>query len=88
MGALSIVGLIWRLATSKAGMVIIAGGIVVVGVLYYGSTRYQAGWDDALATVAQMNDEAAEAAGEAARTVTDCIDQGGTWDVTNGSCDR
>lgn len=85
IAALSI---LWRLATSKAGMIGIAMLISLAALWWYGNSRYDAGWNDALATVARMNDAAAKAAGEAARTVTDCIDQGGSWNVSTGKCDR
>lgn len=76
-----------RLATSRAGLIVIAVIIGFAALWWYGNSRYRAGWNDALATVAQMNDAAAKAAGEAARTVTDCIDQGGSWNVSTGKCD-
>ncbi|MCB1476661.1 MAG: hypothetical protein H6883_07295 [Rhodobiaceae bacterium] len=71
---------------------LIAIGIVVAGVagsiLYYGHTRYRAGWDDAIATVSKMNNEAAAVARKAQSTVDECFDSGGTWNVSTGKCDR
>lgn len=77
-----------RLATSRAGLIVIAVLVGLAALWLWGNSRYREGWNDALATVSSMNDEAAKAAGEAARTVDQCFATGGSWNVSTGKCDR
>lgn len=83
IAALSI---LWRLATSKAGLIVIAVLICLAALWWYGNSRYREGWNDALATVSKQNQEAAEAARKVTRNVDDCFDRGGSWDVTTARC--
>ena len=66
------------------------GGFAALAILsavwWYGHRQYNAGWTDALSTVSAQNETARKAAKDAQSDVDACYDNGGSWDVTNGSC--
>lgn len=68
----------------------LVGGLLVAAALGWHALEkrkaYNAGWNDALATVRKMDERAAEVAREAQTAVDACFDKGGTWDAISASC--
>lgn len=79
--ALRALPLLWQIAVWAALFSVIAG---TYG-LWHHSVR-QAGYDSAIADVAQQNAAAKALVKRATTKVDDCEAHGGTWDVTVGRC--
>lgn len=74
-------------ALIRFGFYAVAALLVVVFARAAWDLRYQAGFRDALHSVAQQNLAASAAARKLQTTVDQCFDKGGKWDVRSGACD-
>lgn len=74
----------------KIGVVAVVAITLVGAGLAYDRHRYNKGWragsEATLAAVAKQNWMAAGAAKVVAKTIDDCFDGGGAWDVVTGKC--
>lgn len=62
--------------------------IALIGSAYFSWKHkiYLHGWNDAIASIAAQNDEAAQAAAKVQTNVDLCYEFDREWDVTTGTC--
>lgn len=73
-------------AARLVSVALLGFAIVLVALIYHRSV-YNRGWSDALTSVAAQNGNAAASAARVRIGVSQCYDQGGTWNVRIGACD-